>query len=184
MGKYRTRPSSDIQLGPVLQEMTESLVPPRGAAAGVAHAHGKALAQMQLATAQLDPDLDPFDVAGSFLMRALVRDMSTKVDPKALFYQAQRFKVRFHRVVEAVERLIGARPGRRSSRSTSVRRRWRRRSVARAVGWRWRSPRARRSSEPPSRRSERVPAWLPVTFGIGALLLTLGLVVDLVRRRN
>jgi len=29
-----------------------------------------------------------------------------------------------------------------------------------------------------------VPAWLPVTFGIGALLLTLGLVVDLLRRRN
>jgi hypothetical protein len=29
-----------------------------------------------------------------------------------------------------------------------------------------------------------VPVWLPVTFGVGAVLLTLGLVVDLIRRRN
>jgi ubiquinone biosynthesis protein len=66
---------------------------------------------MQLATAQLDPDLDPFDVAGSFLMRTLLRGMGSKLDPKALFYQAQKLKVRASRVVEALERLIGARPG-------------------------------------------------------------------------
>ena len=47
-------------------------------------------------------------------MRNLVRGMGAKLDPKTLFYQAQRFKVRFEKVVEAIERLIGARPGRSS----------------------------------------------------------------------
>ena len=72
---------------------------------------GKALAQMQLATAALDPELDPFDVAGAFLMRSVFKEMGGKIDPKALFYQAQKFKVRALRVIEAIERLIGARPG-------------------------------------------------------------------------
>ena len=49
---------------------------------------------MQLAAAQLDPELDPFDVAGKFLMRNVMTDMGTKLDLKALFYQAQKFKVR------------------------------------------------------------------------------------------
>jgi type IV secretory pathway TrbD component len=32
--------------------------------------------------------------------------------------------------------------------------------------------------------SDRVPGWLPAAFGVGALVLTLALVVDLVRRRR
>jgi hypothetical protein len=32
--------------------------------------------------------------------------------------------------------------------------------------------------------SESVPGWLPVTFGVGALMLTLGLVIDLARRQR
>jgi ubiquinone biosynthesis protein len=32
--------------------------------------------------------------------------------------------------------------------------------------------------------SERVPAWLPVAFGVAAGLLTLGLVIDLARRQR
>ena len=44
-------------------------------------------------------------------MRSVFKEMGGKLDPKALFYQTQKFKVRAMRVVEAVERLIGARPG-------------------------------------------------------------------------
>jgi hypothetical protein len=32
--------------------------------------------------------------------------------------------------------------------------------------------------------SDRVPGWLPAAFGVGALVLTLALVIDLVRRRR
>ena len=144
IAKYRTASLRDIQLGPILQEVTEISLRHEVPLPAPLALTGKALAQMQLATAELDPDLDPFDVAGSFLMRALVRDMTSKADPKALFYQAQRFKVRFHRVVEAVERLAGARPGQKlevNFRAT----RWRPRSAGRGAAWRWPSPRAPRS---------------------------------------
>ena len=33
------------------------------------------------------------------------------IDPKTMYYQSQKLKVRFRSVVEAIERLIGARPG-------------------------------------------------------------------------
>jgi ubiquinone biosynthesis protein len=183
VAKYRTASLSDIQLGPILQEVTEiSLRHDVPLPASLALT-GKALAQMQLATAELDPDLDPFEVAGSFLMRALVRDMTSKADPKALFYQAQRFKVRFHRVVEAVERLIGARPGqklevnfRAASLESTIRRAGRRLALALTAG-------AAILGTALTAVSDRVPGWLPAAFGVGALVLTLALVVDLVRRR-
>jgi predicted unusual protein kinase regulating ubiquinone biosynthesis (AarF/ABC1/UbiB family) len=111
MVKYRTASLSDIQLGPILQEMTEISLRHGVPLPASLTLTGKALAQMQLATAQLDPDLDPFDVAGKFLMRNVMKEMGAKADLKTLFYQSQKMKVRFLRVVEAVERLIGARPG-------------------------------------------------------------------------
>src|SRR5438093_397987 len=111
MAKYRTASLKDMQLGPILQEMTEISVRHGVPLPSSLALTGKALAQMQLATAQLDPELDPFDVAGRFLMRSVLAQMGGKLDPKALFYQSQKVKVRLLRVVEAVERLIGARPG-------------------------------------------------------------------------
>ena len=64
MAKFRSADLSEMQIGPILQEMSV-----------VSLRHGvplpasltlaiKALAQVQLATAELDPTLDPFDVAG------------------------------------------------------------------------------------------------------------------------
>ena len=42
----------------------------------------KALAQMQLAAATLDPDLDPFSVVGRFLARRLFERGREAIDPK------------------------------------------------------------------------------------------------------
>src|SRR5262245_61596240 len=111
MAKYRGASITDIQLGPMLQAMTE-----------VSFRHGvplpasltlttKALAQMQLAAAQLDPAVDPFEVAGKFLTRSLVRRLVAKADGKSLFYESQKLGVRATRVFEALERTVGARPG-------------------------------------------------------------------------
>ncbi|MGH2577287.1 MAG: ABC1 kinase family protein, partial [Actinomycetota bacterium] len=111
MAKYRTSSLADIQLGPILQEMTEVSIRHDVPLPASLALTGKALAQMQLATAELDPELDPFDVAGKFLMRQVLTGMGAKLEPKALFYRSQRLKVRFLRMVEAIERLIGARPG-------------------------------------------------------------------------
>jgi len=145
---------------------------------------GKALAQMQLATAQLDPDLDPFDVAGKFLMRNLLRDMSSRIDPKALFYQSQKLRVRATRVLEAIERMIGARPGqkleinfRAAPLEATVRRAGRHLALGLTAG-------AAILASGLTAMSVRVPGWVPVTFGILAVVLTFGLLLDVFRSRG
>ena len=181
MARYRTSSLKDIQLGPILQEMTEISLRygvPLPASLALT---GKALAQMQLATAQLDPDLDPFEVAGKFLMRSLLRGMAARLDPKAIFYQSQKFKVRAMRVVEAIERMIGARPGqkmeinfRAAPLEATVRRAGRHLALGLTAG-------AAILASGLTAMSARVPGWVPITFGVVAALLTAGLLLDLFR---
>jgi predicted unusual protein kinase regulating ubiquinone biosynthesis (AarF/ABC1/UbiB family) len=184
MARYRMSSLKDIQLGPILQEMTEISVRfgvPLPASLALT---GKALAQMQLATAQLDPDLDPFEVAGRFLTRSLLRGMTARIDPKAVFYQSQKLKVRAMRVVEALERMIGARPGqkmeinfRAAPLEATVRRAGRHLALGLTAG-------AAILASGLTAMSVRVPGWVPVTFGIAGALLTFGLLLDLFRKRS
>ncbi len=182
MAKYRTASLKDIQLGPVLQEMTEVSLRHGVPLPASLTLTAKALAQMQLAAAELDPELDPFDVAGKFLMGSVLRSMGGKLDPKTLFYQVQKMKVRALRVVEAIERLIGARPGqklevnfRATSLESTIRRAGRRLALGLTAG-------AAILATSLSALSDRVPGWLPAAFGVVGGLFTLGLVVDLLRR--
>jgi len=184
MARYRTSSLKDIQLGPILQEMTEISVRfgvPLPASLALT---GKALAQMQLATAQLDPDLDPFEVAGRFLMRSLLRGMTAKIDPKAIFYQSQKLRVRAMRVVEAIERMIGARPGqkmeinfRAAPLEATVRRAGRHLALGLTAG-------AAILASGLTAISVRVPGWVPVTFGVVGALLTAVMLLDLFRSRS
>ena len=184
MAKNRTASLKDIQLGPVLQEMTEISLRHNVPLPASLTLTGKALAQMQLAAAQLDPELDPFDVAGKFLMRSVFTGMGSKFDLKALFYQTQKMKVRAMRVIEAVERLIGARPGqklevnfRATTLESTIRRAGRRLALGLTAG-------AAILATSLSALSSRVAGWVPAAFGVLAGLLTLGLIVDLIRRRD
>jgi ubiquinone biosynthesis protein len=184
MAKYRTASIKDIQLGPVLQEMTEISLRHGVPLPASLTLTGKALAQMQLAAGQLDPELDPFDVAGKFLMRTVMLGMGAKLDPKALFYQSQRLKVRFLRVVEAIERLIGARPGaklevnfRAASLEQTVHVAGRRLALGVVAA-------AALLGAAIVATSDRVSAWVPVALGTVGMVFTLGLLVDLIRRRE
>jgi ubiquinone biosynthesis protein len=185
MARNRGVSLKEIQLGPVLQEMTEIALHHDVALPASLTLTAKALAQMQLAAATLDPDVDPFDVAGKFLMRNLVRGMGAKFDPKTLFYQAQRFKVRFEKVVEAIERLIGARPGqklevnfRAASLETTIRRAGRRLAISLTAGA------AILATALTAVSSDRVARWVPVAFGVISAGLLLALLVDLIRKRG
>ena len=185
MARNRGVSLNEIQLGPVLQEMTEIALRHDVALPASLTLTAKALAQMQLAAATLDPDVDPFDVAGKFLMRNLVRGMGAKFDPKTLFYQAQRFKVRFEKVVEAIERLIGARPGqklevnfRAASLETTIRRAGRRLAISLTAGA------AILATALTAVSSDRVARWVPVAFGVISAGLLLALLVDLIRKRG
>jgi predicted unusual protein kinase regulating ubiquinone biosynthesis (AarF/ABC1/UbiB family) len=111
MSRVRGAAIKDIQLGLVLQEMLDLAfrhnVPiPASLALTV-----KGLAQMQSAAAQLDPNIDPFEVAGRFITRSTMRHVLGKADPKMLVYEAQKLRFRAARLLEALERLVGARPG-------------------------------------------------------------------------
>jgi ubiquinone biosynthesis protein len=111
MAKYRGASIADIQLGPLLQAMIEVSIrhgAPLPASLALA---AKSLSQMQLVAAQLDPTLEPFDVAGKFLTRSLLQDMIPKGDLKTLVYESQKLKVRVTRVFEAVEQMVGTKPG-------------------------------------------------------------------------
>ncbi len=183
MAKYRKAALAEMQIGPLLQEMS-----------AIAFRHGvpmpasltlaaKALAQVQLATAALDPKLNPYDIAGKFLMRVMIKRMGASLDPKALAYQSQKFKVRVEQVIEAIERLIGARPGqklvvnfRADSLEDMVRRTGRRLALGLAAA-------ASLLSSGLTLMSGTVANWVPATFGIAAGLLIAGLVLDLVRGR-
>jgi ubiquinone biosynthesis protein len=184
MGKYQGASIQEIQLGPVLQEMTEISLRYGVPLPASLTLTAKALAQMQLAAAQLDPTVDPFEVAGKFMMRSLLMGMGAKIDPKALFYQVQRLRVRGMRVIEAVERLIGARPGqklevnfRAASLEQTVRRAGRRLALG-LVGA------AALLGAAITTTSERVKEWVPATLGIVGLLFTVLLLVDLIRDRR
>jgi ubiquinone biosynthesis protein len=184
MAKNRGASLKDIQLGPVLQQMTEIALRHQVPMPASLTLTAKALAQMQLAAAELDPDIDPFAVAGKFLMRNVVRGMGAKLDPTSLFYQTQRFKVRFMKMVEAIERLVGARPGqklevnfRASTLETTIRRAGRRLALSLTAG-------AAILGTALTAVSDRVASWVPVAFGAAAAALTLSLLVDLVRKRG
>jgi predicted unusual protein kinase regulating ubiquinone biosynthesis (AarF/ABC1/UbiB family) len=173
----------DLQLGPILQEMTEISVRFDVALPSSMALTGKALAQMQLATAELDPDLDPFDVAGSFLMRNLTSRIRQSADPKKIFYEAQKFRLRLVNMIESIERLTGARPGPNlqvnfgaERLEDTIRRTGRRLSLGITAG-------AAILGTAVTANSVTTPEWIPITMGLVGGGLTLTLVADLVRNR-
>jgi ubiquinone biosynthesis protein len=111
-GSVRGQSLQDIQLGPVMEGLTQIAARHDVRLPASLALTGKALAQMQLAAAELDPTLDPFSVIGRFLMKGFFDRVRGSIDPKRLFYDAQKLKVRGVRLVEALERITGARPGR------------------------------------------------------------------------
>ncbi len=184
MAKYRNVSLREIQLGPILQEITEISIRHDVPLPAQLALTGKAMAQMQLATAELDPDLDPFEVAGSYLMRGVTRRMLDRVDPKKLFYEAQKVKVRLSRLGEALERLAGARPGPKlqvnftaERLEDTVRRVGRRLSTGIIAG-------SALLGAAIAAASDRVAAWIPVSLGIVGAGFTLFLLGDLLRRKR
>jgi len=184
MAQFQHASLKEIQLGPVLQGITEIASRHDVRLPASLALTGKALAQMQLATAALDPDLDPFSVVGGFLFRLFRQRFRTGADPKRLFYEAQKLRVRGTRLVEAFERITGARPGPRfpvALRGTgpieeTIRRAARQLALAATGG-------AAIVATGFTAASGQVETWVPATLGAVGGTLTLLMFVDVLRNR-
>ncbi|HEX2274895.1 MAG TPA: AarF/UbiB family protein [Acidimicrobiales bacterium] len=182
--RYHELPLREIQIGPALQEISEIALHHAIRLPASLVLAGKALAQMQLAAAQLDPDLDVLSVAGSFILRHSGARIRQGLDPKRLFYEAQKLQTRSVRLIEAVERLVGARPGPKLQvqfRGTerleeTVGRASRQLALALTAAGALLGAAIAANS--------RAARWLPAALGGAGGALTTGLVADLVRARR
>jgi hypothetical protein len=118
-------------------------------------------------------------------MKGLMARMRGSIDPKRLFYEAQKVKVRFARLIEAVERLSGSRPGPKltvnfrgtEGLETTIRRAARRLTLGLTAG-------GGIIGTAMTASSTNVESWVPVTLGAISGGLILGLLGDLLRRRR
>jgi predicted unusual protein kinase regulating ubiquinone biosynthesis (AarF/ABC1/UbiB family) len=182
--RYRHTSLGEIQLGPLLQEIAQSATNHGVRLPASLVLTGKALAQMQLSATELDPELDPFSVVGRFLMRNLLGRAREGVEPKRLFYDVQKLKVRAERLVESFERITGARPGQRfqvdlrgtSSLEGTIRRASHRLALAITAG-------SALVATGATAAAQHVARWVPVSLGIAGSALAVLLLFDLFRRR-
>jgi ubiquinone biosynthesis protein len=172
IARYRDLSLREMRLGPILQEMTEISVRRNVRVPASLTLTGKAFAQMQSAAAELDPNLDLFAVAEAFVMRNTLRQLAGGLEPKKIFYETQKVRVRLTRLLEAIEGAVGARPGTRLQvdfRGTeplevSITRASRRLSLALGLCSAF-------VGAAVTANSTRVPRWVPATMGgIGSAL--------------
>ena len=185
MQRYRHSSLKELRLGPILDELTEiSLRHDIRMPASLALA-GKAFGQMQLATAELDPTLDPFSVAGSFFFRQLTDRARQAANPQRMVYEGQKLMVRLTRIVEGLERVLGVRSGpslrvefRGTERLEAVIRRSGRRVAFAVAGG------AALLSAALTASSAHLSVWIPALLGGLGVALIVGLLTDLARSRE
>jgi predicted unusual protein kinase regulating ubiquinone biosynthesis (AarF/ABC1/UbiB family)/nucleotide-binding universal stress UspA family protein len=185
IAQYRDLSLRELRLGPILQEVTEISVRRNVRVPASLTLTGKAFGQMQMAAAELDPDLDLFSVAESFVLKNTLRQLAGGLDPKKIFYETQKARVRLGRLLEAVEGAVGARPGARLQvdfRGTepledTINRASRRLSFALGLG-------GTLVATAISANSTQVPRWVPATMGSIGSALAAGLVIDRSRRQE
>ncbi len=183
IARYRNLSLREIQLGPLLQEVTAIAVRNNVRVPASLALTGKAFAQMQLVAADLDPTLDPFAVAQAFVLRRFVKQVTGSLDPRKVFYEAQKTRQRVLRLIEAVEMATGARPGgtlqvgfRSEGLEASIGRLGDRLALGLGLG-------GALVATAMTANSRRLPPWVPATLGgLGAALGTRLLVGE--RRRS
>jgi ubiquinone biosynthesis protein len=182
LSRYRGLALRELQLGPILQEITEMSIRHGVRLPASLALTGKALAQMQLVTGELDPALDPLSVVGEFVMRGFLGRLRERLDPKWLFYEGQKLRTRLVRLAEAIERLAGARPGPKlqvhfkgtENLEQQVRRAGRRVSLALMSGGSLVGAAVASLGT--------APEWVTPALGIAGGVLAVGLLVDVLRR--
>lgn len=183
LASFRHVSLKELRLGPLLQQLTEISVRHRVRLPSSVALIGKAFGQMQLAAGELDPSLDPFSVAGGFYLRQLAGQLRASANPTHLFYEAQKLRVRVTRLLEGLERTLGTRPGTglhvdfsgARDLQDAIGRAGRRVAVGLAAATAIAGTAVTASAAHPA-------AWATAVFGTAAVLLTAGLLIDVLRR--
>ena len=184
LATYRHASLGELELGPILQSITETATRHGVRLPASLALTGKALAQMQAAATTLDPTLDPFASVGSFVLRDVVTRLRGSADPNRLFYESQKLRVRASRLVEAFERVTGARPGQKlqvNFRGTELEEVVRAASRRLSLGL---TGAAAILGSAVTASADAVDAWVPLAFGGAGAFLTGMLVLDIMRRRR
>ena len=184
LGRFRVDSFGDIQLGPMLDGMIEIAAQHVIRLPASLAMTGKAFGQMQLAVAELDPELDPFSAVSGFMFRGFRERLRRAIDPQRYVYESQKLKLRAARLIEGIERLTGARPGAglqielRGSRTLeeAIRRAGRRIALAFAGG-------AALLAAVLAAAADSIDAWVPITLGVASGIASITLALDLTRRR-
>ena len=182
--KYAALSLKEIQLGPLLQEINNVAVRHDVRLPAALAMAAKAMSQMQLAAGELDPTLNPLEVARSFGTRNALRQLGALVDPQQMFYNLQKGKARVNRILESIESLARAMPGGRlqvqfrglDHFEQTVRRTGRRLGLGLATG-------AAIVATAVVAASPHGTTLITSAMGILALLLGTALVVDILRGR-
>jgi ubiquinone biosynthesis protein len=179
VAKHRGESARTVAFGPVLQELMAISFRHGIALPPALSMTAKSLSQMHAITAKLDPTIDPFEVSGRFLMGWLLRRTIAQSDPKQLGYELQKLRLRSLRVLEALERVVGARPGPRTALSFkatalegTLRVASRRLALGIASGFAL-------LASALTVASERAGGWLTIAFGALGGFLVLLLLLDL-----
>jgi ubiquinone biosynthesis protein len=184
LATYRHVSLKELRLGPLLQQLTEISVRHKVRLPSSLALIGKAFGQMQLAAAELDPSLDPFSVAGTFYLRQLAGQLRTMANPGHLFYEGQKVRVRLSRLLEGLERALGARGGTglqvdfrgAQDLTTAIGLAGRRIAVGLAAA-------TAIVGTAVTASAAHSAAWATALFGTVAAVLTGGLLADVLRRR-
>jgi predicted unusual protein kinase regulating ubiquinone biosynthesis (AarF/ABC1/UbiB family) len=185
IARHRDLSLKEIRLGPILQEVTEISARRNVRVPASLALMGKAFGQMQMAAAELDPTLDLFSVAESFVMRSALRQLAGNLDPKKVFYESQKAKARLVRLLEAIEGSVGARPGARlqvefqgtDQLEETITRASRRLSFALGLG-------GTLVALAITANPDRAPRWMPAAIGGIGSALAAGLLMDRSRGRD
>jgi ubiquinone biosynthesis protein len=181
--RFRVSSLSDIELGPMLDGMIQIAAKHRIRLPASLAMTGKAFGQVQLAVAELDPELDPFSSVSGFMFKGMRERLGGALDLQRAVYETQKLKLRVTRLVEGIERLTGARPGPglqielrgSTSLEEAIRRAGRRIALAFASG-------AALLAAVLAAAADSIETWVPITLGVAAGLAAIALVLDLRRR--
>jgi predicted unusual protein kinase regulating ubiquinone biosynthesis (AarF/ABC1/UbiB family)/nucleotide-binding universal stress UspA family protein len=180
--RFHVHSLREIQLGPMLDGMVR-IAAGHGIRLPASLAlSGKAFGQIQLAIADLDPTLDPFEVVGDFLARNVRDRVLRQASPQRLFYEGQKLKLRLTRLVEAIERATGARPGPKLQVDFLGSR-----EIERAIGRAGRrlalaALAAAAVVGSATTAAASTESWVPIAFAVVGVLFGSWLVLDLTRR--